>query len=299
MTEPETGSYDLASQLMRRHQERLRVDRDTPCEMCGSPRGETLQPRCRPCQVRTARANYEAYCNRSWERATQAFGSPERYTGISLSTCLVDDGNRRAVEACRAAVETGVSLYLWGNVGCGKTYLGRALVHDILHRALARANTALDDIEEEDVLRCWVHARSDDTAPPLRQGGVLREQTFPVCRFVRESCLAGEVRSTYDNPGGNEATIMLRYETADVLMMDDLMAGTACSNAGSDFRQGLLDRLINARWEYQRQTIITANVSLADLAKRYGLARVASRILGMCDHDGIIHIGGRDRRATL
>lgn len=71
------------------------------------------------------------------------------------------------------------------------------------------------------------------------------------------------------------------------LYLDDLGA-----ERNTEFVEETLYHLINVRFENQRETYFTSNLSLKELAEKSG-DRLASRIAGMCD---VIKLEGEDRR---
>lgn len=100
-------------------------------------------------------------------------------------------------------------------------------------------------------------------------------------QFVSTSALIDALK-----PGGDEA-VMQSCQRADVLALDDL--GTT---RGTDWERDRLYALLNARYEDQRPTIVTTNVTLVDLADSVG-ERIASRLI---EGATMVSIGGSDRR---
>ena len=202
--------------------------------------------------------------HRELERVWHNFAAPERYENADLQKCAVDDDNIHAVQACLQAADSGRSLYLHGPYGVGKTFLSVAVVKARLAR--------------------WHDVTLTD---------------IPRCAFLRETALAGEVRTTYSGGIGTEASILQRYCDSDILVIDDICQGADRDLERQGFRLTLLDRLVDARWNNGRQTIITSSFgpkALVDKTDGFGLGHLASRILGLCGKQGILHLGGRDRR---
>jgi len=79
------------------------------------------------------------------------------------------------------------------------------------------------------------------------------------------------------------------YAGARVLLIDDL--GTAKQTEYAD--QVLYDIIDTRQMRYQNGLIITSNLSLADLARKFGDDRLPSRIAGFCD---VIKMDGADWR---
>lgn len=84
-----------------------------------------------------------------------------------------------------------------------------------------------------------------------------------------------------------EADIMSRASDHDLLVLDDLGAEKT-----TDWTQQTIYTLIDIRSREGKDTIITSNLTLGELAERMG-DRIASRVGGMCK---VISMGGNDRR---
>jgi len=81
-----------------------------------------------------------------------------------------------------------------------------------------------------------------------------------------------------------------RYRDAPLLLVDDLGA----ERRASEFTEEINFRLINHRYEHHLPTVLTTNVSPAELSSRLG-DRVTSRLAEMCQ---LIPMKGHDRRRT-
>lgn len=98
----------------------------------------------------------------------------------------------------------------------------------------------------------------------------LHESGVQPLRFQTTSSLIDAMK-----PGGDES-VLVACQKAAVLALDDL--GTT---RGTDFEQDRLFALLNSRYEDERPTIVTSNVSIQDLAKSIG-DRVVSRLAESC-----------------
>lgn len=87
-------------------------------------------------------------------------------------------------------------------------------------------------------------------------------------------------------PGGDESSLVTCQKAA-VLVLDDL--GTT---RGTDWEQERLFALLNARYEDERPTIVTTNVTIPDLAASVG-ARTVSRLM---EQHMIVPVDGPDMR---
>lgn len=109
----------------------------------------------------------------------------------------------------------------------------------------------------------------------------LHESGVQPLRFQTTSSLIDAMK-----PGGDEA-VLIACQKAAVLVLDDL--GTT---RGTDFEQDRLFALLNARYEDERPTIVTSNVTIQDLAKSIG-DRVVSRLTESC---AVLSVDGPDLR---
>lgn len=79
-----------------------------------------------------------------------------------------------------------------------------------------------------------------------------------------------------------------RYKNINILVLDDFGAEKT-----SDWSLTMLYLILSHRYEYNKVTILTSNLSLDELTKQFGDARLTSRIGGWCS---LIHMKGEDRR---
>lgn len=85
-----------------------------------------------------------------------------------------------------------------------------------------------------------------------------------------------------------EAEFLLLDELGDIALERERRA--------SEFAASRLLTVLNERSQHERPTILTSNLSLAQLTRWAGDERLASRIRGVCGADGIIELAGRDLR---
>lgn len=90
-------------------------------------------------------------------------------------------------------------------------------------------------------------------------------------------------------PGVDPETVFDGVARVALLVLDDLGAAK-----GSEWTEEITFRLINARYEHQRPTLITSNVQPRELAAALG-ERVASRLVEMAAR---VVLRGPDRRLT-
>ena len=85
-------------------------------------------------------------------------------------------------------------------------------------------------------------------------------------------------------PGGDGTD---RFFTADLLVLDDLGATHITS-----WNSGVIEDLVNTRWDNLLPTIFTSNLGPDDMAERMD-PRIPSRLFGMCR---VVVLNGNDRR---
>lgn len=107
-------------------------------------------------------------------------------------------------------------------------------------------------------------------------------------KFLPVPELMLEFKQSYD-PDSNlkEGDILEKYARADLLVLDDLGAERV-----SNWSIQMLYLLIDRRYRDMKQTLISSNLSLSDIAKKLD-DRIASRIMETCK---IIKFQGKDRR---
>lgn len=147
-------------------------------------------------------------------------------------------------------IENGEGLFLYGPVKAGKTVLAAQYVLDLYRQ-------------------WWL---SHD-----------KKQNWKIY-FIRAPDIFREIKTTFKDFSDKkmlqetEDKIIERYETADLLVIDDLgMHGNI-----SNWFLEILYMIIDYRWEHLKPTIITSNKSLSELAEQFGDDRITSRIERMC-----------------
>jgi DNA replication protein DnaC len=151
------------------------------------------------------------------------------------------------------------SLFIYGKVGTGKTWLAAALMREqaiLSRRSMGNRGTFM---------------YSDDAL------------------FISLPELAIKIRASMDrsSPTSEEKLISM-YSKAKALFFDDIGAEQT-----SDYIRSVLFVLIERRnTMWGGRTVITSNLNLNELAKEHGV-RIASRIQEMCR---VIQMTGEDRR---
>jgi len=191
---------------------------------------------------------------------------PPRYQGKGLDTLIGYEGEKDQV---KLALALAGSVFLTGNPGTGKTHMAVGLMWQWLSDSLRV------EFRRDGGMIAWgVNFKAGD---PLH---------VPV--FVSVPEFYGELKDTFDGKGeDSERTVMNRYSTAILLVLDDIGAEQI-----TDWKRGVLYSLIDRRYREMKQTIITSNMTLDDIASRID-DRIASRIVEM---GAVIAMAGEDYR---
>ena len=118
----------------------------------------------------------------------------------------------------------------------------------------------------------------------------------PRARFVNVPVWFSEMRATYDRRGESEQEVFDRYARCELLVLDDLGKGSK-----TEWAVERLYMLIDHRCNELLPTIITSNYGLAQVAAMLTsdedtLQAIASRVLAVCDCNGIEMVGADLRR---
>ncbi len=159
------------------------------------------------------------------------------------------------IEQAKSTLRQGDGVFITGKPGTGKTHMAVGLMKFWFN--------GLMPIAVESHYRAW----------PL---------------FVPAPELMFQLKSTFDRKSGpSETDITQKYSGASLLVLDDLGA-----ERESEWARQVLYLILNRRYNEALPTIITSNLSLAEIAEQID-DRLASRIMEM----GIaIELVGKDRR---
>ena len=152
--------------------------------------------------------------------------------------------------------KTKKGIYLYGEVGTGKTYILYAICKELYKRK--------NEFEKEKKFYSNYNCSVWNTTNLLR-----------------------EIKNEFDNKRSGLDSLGDCMDYEGILMLDDVG-----SEKLTDWVKETFYLLINSRYEKNLLTIITGNFSLQDLADRIG-DRTASRIVEMCD---VVELLGKDRR---
>ncbi len=95
--------------------------------------------------------------------------------------------------------------------------------------------------------------------------------------FFKTSEILNDIKACYDNPDRDEQAFLTQLSEADFLVLDDFG-----SERPTDWVLGVLYLLIDRRYENMKHTIFTSNLSLDEIAEKFGDDRITSRIERMC-----------------
>lgn len=247
---------------------------DDPCNRCGELVEPTIHPSgtgwmrptvlCEKCDLAVWREQWQADDRRrELERSIGAADVPDRawsdahIDGVELlpildRMCNVPPGERKEISA----------VYIWGDVGTGKSVQSALAIRTYLHRW----------IEEQE------HGR--DRRNPIR------------ARYCNPVRLLERHKASFDGAPAVDTEALI---TCDLLVLDDV--GTEKGKPGekgSDWARSQLYLIVNGRYEERKLTIFTSNYALTEadaskagevetLADHYNYTnRTTSRIYQMC-----------------
>jgi DNA replication protein DnaC len=108
--------------------------------------------------------------------------------------------------------------------------------------------------------------------------------------FISVPVMLLNIRGAFKSETTEEIALIKKYVNPEILIMDDL--GTEKS---TDWVMQTLYVIINARYEEEKQTVITSNYSLDEIRKNLN-DKIASRITAMTE---VIEVKGIDRRSGI
>ena len=99
-----------------------------------------------------------------------------------------------------------------------------------------------------------------------------------------------KLRKSMDGGVSSEEEIIQDFSKKKMVILDDF--GGLRAGGTSDYSLSMVFEILNNRYSWVRQTIITGNKNLEEIESDFD-ARIASRIVGMCR---VIELKGEDRR---
>lgn len=107
-------------------------------------------------------------------------------------------------------------------------------------------------------------------------------------QFRRAADLYQAIRGSFHNQDNSEVSILKDYQGPDILILDDLGAGTL-----SDFERRYTLEVFDCRLNARKPTIVTTNWSLSEIANKLD-DRIASRLSGFI----LLEFRGTDKRSS-
>lgn len=192
---------------------------------------------------------------------------PKTMVSCGVSARFLDarmsDFNSQVCTAIEKAMSKG-GVFITGLTGTGKTHLAAALLRKNLESYMPIM----------------------DVPGPGKPVEARRPDGLPEMASVPGLLL--EIRESFHNGSSHrEAEIVRKYESCDLLVLDDLGVEKT-----SDWSFQTLYLIIDSRYRSQKSTIITSNLDLPAIRNKL-TDRIASRIAGMC---GVVKLSGSDRR---
>ncbi len=161
----------------------------------------------------------------------------------------------------RLNLESG--YYFHGPVGTGKTDLAVSFLKNVI-------------------------LNSEPSEPVYEYGKYRLKDSLGL--FVSVPVMLLNIRGAFKSETTEEIALIKKYVSPKILVMDDLG-----SEKTTDWVMQTLYVIINARYEEERQTVITSNYSLEEIRKNLN-DKIASRITAMTE---LIEIKGIDRRSCI
>jgi DNA replication protein DnaC len=211
---------------------------------------------------------------------------PSRYCGVEekdVPSDVWDKFSDNGKEINGEFVDGKHGLYIHGDVGVGKTYLGYAILKKDLS---AYYRWRLKMIDEN------YKKYQEKYIPPENHFSSYYSGFQPDCFFNHKTDLVNfprllqKIKNTF---GTKESSDIEEYFIGSILILDDIGA-----EKFTDWSIENLYRLVDCRYENELQTVFISNLSLKELSEKVG-DRVASRITEMCH---IIKMKGKDRRVN-
>ena len=128
----------------------------------------------------------------------------------------------------------------------------------------------------------------DNEAIFTHPDGVTKVYVPAYPRMISVPDLLLEIRECFSGrTGDSESSLIEKYAGKKCLILDDLGVEKT-----TEWSLQTLYTIIDRRYREEKQTLITSNLTLNEIAEKVG-DRIASRIAGMCK---VVEIKGRDRR---
>jgi len=164
------------------------------------------------------------------------------------------------------------SYYIYGEVGCGKTYLVSALLKEYI-------------INNKYKVVCLDKGTKYSSSPC-----VFMKSPWLPC-FISLPDLLLKIRLAFkDNSEHTEESIISEFTDKQFLVLDDMGV-----EKPSEWVMQTLYTIIDRRNRDLKQTVFTSNYPIKGLKERVG-ERIVSRIVELCGKNNILNLKGKDRR---
>ncbi len=161
------------------------------------------------------------------------------------------------------------SFYVYGDVGCGKTYLISALIKEYFKNTKYKVGIRNMQYGYKHVyMQC-----------PLEP------------HLISVPDLLLKIRLTFkENSEYTETDIIKEFTDENMLILDDIGV-----EKSTEWVLQTLYTIIDRRNRNMKQTIFTSNYTIKGLKERIG-ERIASRIVELCGKNNILNLKGKDKR---
>lgn len=113
-------------------------------------------------------------------------------------------------------------------------------------------------------------------------------------QFTEFQSMLEELKSSFDDKAETASMVLKKYQTCDVLILDDVGTGWF-----RDWGVSVMHQLLNYRYNERLRTIVTSNYDLRGLEERlsvqeeYAARRIVSRL---SEESEVLYLGEDDRR---
>lgn len=164
------------------------------------------------------------------------------------------------------------SYYIYGEVGCGKTYLVSALLKEYI-------------IGDKYKMVCLDEGSKYNSSPCVR----MKSPKLPYLISLPDLLL--KIRLVFkENSEHTEEDIISEFTNEQFLVLDDIGV-----EKPTEWVLQTLYTIIDRRNRNLKQTVFTSNYPIKGLKERVG-ERIVSRIVELCGKNNILNLKGKDRR---
>lgn len=188
-----------------------------------------------------------------WGAGVERETKPVKYSSIPKKFREIETDRQDLIKK-----HYGKSLYIWGDVGVGKSVFMASLAKKYIENGGVVEKNG--EYYDTGIYVNWYNM--PELLIELKSGFNKGSEISPYCEAERIASSKG------------------------YLLLDDLGA-----EGKTDFSREIVEYIVNEREVNESKLIITSNLALGKLPPR-----IASRIVGICGNDNIIKFTGKDRR---